>query len=237
MKIGVMSDLHIPYHDFRSVEKAVSIISDFCADTLILLGDVLDFYSISFWVRDPCRVDLRAELLEGVKFFDWLKSTLSDVRIIYIEGNHEERLFRYLAKKAPEIVKLGVVTPESILRLNDFGIKYVSNKLLCREFGSPFSIGNVYFLHGHEVPVGFTSVNVARNVFLRTLAHTVVGHFHRTQMYTHKSISGESYGCWSVGCLCRLNTEFSPINQWDRSVLLLSINNDNKIDYVGFVEV
>lgn len=227
MLVGVMSDLHIPYHDTKAVMKAIDACSSYDVDAVVLLGDVIDFYSVSFWSKDPKKVDFQTEVAKTVEFLGLLRDRFSSARIIYVEGNHEERLFRYLCRNAPELAGLDVLEPKYVLKLDQYGIEYESNRKRLTEGLQPFSINNVYFLHGHEVRVSYHAVNIARAVFLKVITNCVVGHFHRSQGYVHRNLSNDVSFCYTCGCLCRFGAEFAPINHWDHGILIVDTASKN----------
>ena len=41
--VGVLADLHIPYHDRAAIETAITHLKKDKIDSLVLLGDVCDF--------------------------------------------------------------------------------------------------------------------------------------------------------------------------------------------------
>jgi hypothetical protein len=42
----------------------------------------------------------------------------------------------------------------------------------------------------------------------------MLGHWHVSQEYIVKGITGKVKGGWAVGCLSDLYPEYNPINQW-----------------------
>jgi hypothetical protein len=49
----MISDVHVPYHDIDALKMALRHGKKLEADAVILNGDLCDFYSISFWDKDP----------------------------------------------------------------------------------------------------------------------------------------------------------------------------------------
>ena len=47
-KILVISDMHLPYHSKDSIKFLKEIKKEFKPDTVINIGDLLDFHAISF---------------------------------------------------------------------------------------------------------------------------------------------------------------------------------------------
>ena len=102
-KILVLSDIHIPYHDIDAISVAIQTGIDENVDTIILNGDALDCHMISDFVKDPKKRKFKDELYAMRTFVYELRQTFPNAEIIYKEGNHEERYWRYMRVKAPEL--------------------------------------------------------------------------------------------------------------------------------------
>ena len=102
-KILVLSDVHIPYHDVEALTLAIDFgIQEKC-DTIILNGDALDCHMISDFVKDPKKRKFSEELYAMRTFLFELRQAFPNATIYYKEGNHEERYWRYMRVKAPEL--------------------------------------------------------------------------------------------------------------------------------------
>lgn len=226
----VLADLHIPYHD----ETVVNAVLNYCVDLkpsyVIYLGDILDFYQVSFWNKDPKGFDLEEELIAGREFFRLTSQELfKKASHYYIEGNHEQRLRRYLFSKAPELSNLRALqlSAPDMLNLYNYDVEYVILREWMQTYNEPFKLGNLYLLHGHEFSTKFGAVYVARRAVLRTLSNVMVGHSHVAQEHIEKSVtSGSILGGWSVGCLCDLYPDFSPLNGWIHGFAEIRLTDD-----------
>ena len=119
-RIGVLSDVHVPYQEVEAVEKAISKLKERNIDRLVLLGDICDFYSISYFKKDPRRIRFNKEVEKCREWLTWLRCQMfPGIKIDYIEGNHETRLFSYLLDKAPELIGTGNMTVEGLLGLDE----------------------------------------------------------------------------------------------------------------------
>ena len=85
----IISDLHIPYHDEIAVETALTVAEKETVDTITILGDLIDFYQISTFAKNPKKKSVEQELRETKKFLEDLRARFPKARIIYLEGNHE----------------------------------------------------------------------------------------------------------------------------------------------------
>jgi hypothetical protein len=173
-------------------------------DGLVLLGDIADFYSCSFWVKDPRRRDFQKERDALLMTLRTIRELYPSVPIIYKLGNHEERLERYLRVKAPELLDVELLSFEAIIQAEEFKITVVKDKRLIK-------LGRLYLLHGHEFATTFFSpVNPARGLYLRGKEIALCAHYHQTSQHTEKSLADTITSCWSIGGLCDLQRPAGP---------------------------
>ena len=102
-KVGILSDIHVPYHDETALRAAVDHLQGEKIDALLLNGDWADFYSISRHEKNPRLRNFRNELSAGRDLLKWMRQEFPDMRIVAKLGNHEERWEKWLWEHAPEI--------------------------------------------------------------------------------------------------------------------------------------
>jgi predicted phosphodiesterase len=210
----VISDLHIPFHDKSSVMTALEHGKRLGCDHVIINGDLMDFYSISYFERDPRVTHMCEELETGKRFLEVLRDYFPKAQITYVEGNHEERLWRFCYSRLPELFgTLGpdgkqLISLEGLMDCAEYGVKVVSGR-------QPLLAGDhLYILHGHEFRQQFSSpVNPARGLYLRTKANALCGHNHQTSQHSETGLEN-IISCWSTGCLCHMHPQYSPLNKW-----------------------
>jgi hypothetical protein len=117
----VLSDLHLPYHDVATVTAAVEAARKRKVAGVLLNGDVLDSHEVSNHDRDPTAPRYVEEVEVGKQFLGWLRSRLPKARLVLKEGNHEERLTRYVTSRAPALFDLEGVTVPELLHCRDYG--------------------------------------------------------------------------------------------------------------------
>ena len=141
-KFIVLSDIHFPYQDDKAIKAALNFIKTNPVDTIILNGDILDFYDVGSFDKDPARINsLQKEIDMANKFFSQLRKRHSG-RMIFIGGNHDaDRLERYL-KKHPELYSLNVLKIDRILNLNEYNIEFYRDE---------FRLGPLKIIHGDMV--------------------------------------------------------------------------------------
>jgi len=220
--VGVISDLHIPYHDQRAVEAAVSYLKKRKPDVLLINGDYGDWYSVSRYMKDPKKRRLKREIKMQRDGLQWLRSQFPKARIVGKEGNHEARWSHLLFNAAPEISEFPQVSLPRILGMKTLGVEYVDNQ-------RPIMAGKLPIFHGHELGKGISSpVNAARGVFMRMISTALVGHHHRTSSHTEPNWRHEEIVCWSTGCLCGLNADYAVINKWNAGFAVVEVSADGQ---------
>lgn len=206
-KVLIISDLHIPYHDNKAIDTAINYGINNNANAILIGGDLMDFHNQSRFEKDPRARRTKEEFDAARQFLTVLRNTFPKARIIFKEGNHDERWEKWLYVKAPEIFDDTEFTLEARLRLGEKKIEIIKDKL-------PVSIGKLTFLHGHELQ-GSGGVNPARATFLKTMANVVIGHCHRTSQHTEPTFMGDVIATNSIGCLCGLYPDFARVNKWN----------------------
>lgn len=218
----VLSDVHLPYHDVRTVELAIGRARREKVDGVLLNGDLLDSHELSTFDKDPSAPRYIQEREAAIQFFAYLSDRLPKARIVYKAGNHEERLDRYLMRHAPALFELECVSLPKILGLDGWGVEWVTDKRVVR-------LGLLNVLHGHEYKNAIQApVNPARGLFLRSKTVALCGHFHQTSEHHEPTLEGKPKGCWSVGCACELSPPYSPLNKWNHGFAMVEIAKDGK---------
>ena len=141
-KFVVLSDIHFPYQDDKAIKAVYKFLEQHPVDTIILNGDILDFYDVSSFDKDPDRVNsLQEEINLAQKFFKKLRGLSPNGRIVFVKGNHCARVERYL-KKHPELYSLDALKLPNLLGLDKFNIEY-------KDKG--FKLGSLKIIHGDMV--------------------------------------------------------------------------------------
>lgn len=189
----VIADLHIPYQD----KQAVEIVLDYAATKdikkIVILGDLMDFYQISFFRKDPARKAMEEEFKEGKMFLNYLRDKFPDIPILYMFGNHEERLENYVLDHMPQLHGLlGSLIPAN-LGLQNLNIQY---------YLDPFKIGHLWYLHGHEKPRGGGNPEYITNVIWKYVHDNFIcAHYHRQQDKMFGHISRKRFQGTCIGWL------------------------------------
>lgn len=214
-KFIVLSDIHFPYHDEKALKAVYNFLSNTQVDTIILNGDILDFYDVSSFDKDPDRINsLQKEIDMAQKFFRKLRSLAPKARVIFVKGNHCERLERYL-KKHPELYSLNALKLPNLLNLDNYVIEY-------KDKG--FKLGNLKIIHGDMVRKfsGYT----ARGELEKHDSSGISSHTHRGSAYYYRT--PERYLAWFESfCLCDLNPEYISEPNWQQGFLYGYVEKDS----------
>lgn len=158
---------------------------------IVILGDYLDFYSVSSHAKDPDlnRITLQKEIEAGIERLKELNRLFPRAKKIYIEGNHEYRLARYLRDRAPDL--FGIVDLPHILQLKELGFKWI-----------PYGPEQKYKvlrskLHARHEPIGSST----RATASRAMCSVVHGHTHSIEENQVVSLGSDNYRAISLGWL------------------------------------
>ena len=223
--VGIISDVHVPYHSETAVAAAVGMLKEQDSLAGILLnGDIADFYAISRYMKDPKQRDFKAELEAVRDFIAYLRSEFPHAPIVYKLGNHEERWQHWLWQHAAEISDDPRMSLCAWLDLDKHGVQLVENQ-------RPIMLGQLPVFHGHELPRGMAApVNVARGVWMRMKGTGLVGHHHRTSNHAESDWRHRETANWSVGCLCDLTPEYSRVNAWNWGAAVVDVHANGTFD-------
>ena len=220
MRALVLADLHIPYHERSAIVNALEFGKKNDANMIVMNGDIADFFSVSFWEKDPRKRNFAEELKTVKSFIAEVRAQFPKARIVYKAGNHEERWQRYMFVKAPEL--LGVPEFKLTPMLGLLPGELIEDK-------QPIRLGHLNIIHGHEYVFAISNpVNPARGLFLRCKAYALCGHFHQSSAHSEKTVEQRNVGTWSTGCLCDLHPDYRPMNNWNHGFAYVEVYSDGK---------
>jgi len=248
-RIGILSDIHIPYHDLKALNVALNEFKRVKIDTLVLNGDIIDCYNLSKYEKDPNKRNHNEEIKMLTIFLDDMKNIFPTCEIVLKLANHEERYERFLAMKSPEFLGMHVLSWKHLLNLRfencescdgtgilkghecpncEKGVRanQVSRGIHLVKGKRIIKAGKLNIVHAHEFNGASSPVNPARGFFLKAKTNVIGGHLHRTSEHTESDLNGKVSGAWSTGCLCDLHPEYAPINSWNLGFAWVDIFGD-----------
>lgn len=202
-----LSDIHIPYHNIAALTLALQYGIKHKVNTIYLNGDIIDFYAISRFEKDPRKRDFAREVLLTRDFLRSLRNLFPLAHIYFKCGNHDVRYEHYIMRHAPDLLALDEYNLQSLLHLDKYQIQFIPSLQITH-------IGKLTALHGHEMMTSvFSPVNIARGLFLRAKDNAICGHHHQASEHSEPNINGKVVTCWSVACLCELHPDYMPLNK------------------------
>lgn len=214
-------DVHVPYYSVPALTAAITYGKKLKPDTILLGGDCIDFYQGSDYVKDKTKKQIVDELNMFAEFIAVLRKEFPKARIVFKEGNHEERYNTFLYKKAGELQGIPEFSLEAIIRKRAGDIDYVGKKRIIKA-------GDLNIIHGHEFKGGIsTPVNIARGLFLKAKVSCMQGHNHATSEHTETDMNGKITTTWSVGCLSELHPDYMPLNKWNHGFAFIEVLDDD----------
>ena len=216
-RIAIISDIHLPFHSKEVLEQWLEDCYEYEPSIVLINGDLLDFYRLSRFEKNPNERDTVYEIDQAHLFFEWLTDRF-EADIIFKEGNHDERWRKYLFNHAPEFSRFKQFELSEILELDEFGITYITDQRMV-------IAGDMVILHGHEMH-GSGGQNPAQ-AFYRKMRHSgMAGHNHKTSEFLQRNTMGDWIKCYSTGCMCELSPEFSRINNWNQGYGFIELHED-----------
>lgn len=228
-RYAFLSDIHFPYHCKKAWPLTLSILPELNLDGVILGGDIVDFEPISRFVRAPKKkTDLVPQLKIAKAELNRLRNTLH-VPMVYMEGNHEYRMERYLHEKAPELADLPALGVPHLLDLDSSDISWLGR-------GQVLHLGKLDVLHGDEIKV--SGLTPARSLYHKVSGNMLVGHHHRFDRHIQRLFGSAIHGVWVNGCLSGLNPDWLLFPQWHQGITLIDVcaNGLFSVDQIMYLE-
>ena len=197
-KVLFIPDIHAPYHDPKAINALIAFATWFKPDIVFYMGDLIDFYAISHFVKDPIRtMMLQSEIDISVRIVKKINAAVNGSQKYFIRGNHEQRLQKYLWTKAAELSGLRDLKLEHILHLDELGIKYIGEGRM-KFRGMVVKHGDIVRKFG---------AYTGRGELESTGISGISGHTHRLAIYPLTNEAG-NFIWMECGCLCKLNPEY-----------------------------
>jgi len=201
----VLPDIHLPNEEPTVINPLLRYLASERWDGAIILGDLMDLNVISSHNDKFPRltqgqtfradIDYTNEWLDG--FCRTARKRNPAAKLVYLEGNHEYRVERYLDAN-PRLE--GTMELAERLRLKERGIDWVRSW----SKGEVFTLGHANFVHGDTC-----SVYHAAKMVKDYGANVFYGHTHDVQEYSmHRKARGVTIKGKSLGCLCKYDPEW-----------------------------
>jgi len=215
-KVGILSDIHFPYHNLEALTIAIKYLRSEKIDCLYLNGDIMDFYSISRHEKDPDMRDFKREVEMNREFLQKIRDLFPNIPIYYKLGNHEQRYARSLQVQAEEFAQLHDLQFDIFFRLDKLNFTIVND-------WQGMEMGDLLVIHGHEL-YGAGGINPSQNLMNKTLCNTLMGHVHRTSTTQKKTAFKQFINTYTTGCLTSLSPKYMPFSAHNHGFAIVEIN-------------
>ncbi len=215
-KFAVGPDPHVPFHDRYAKDLFLRFCNEWKPDMVVLLGDLLDCRQLSPFVRDPrSRQEFGRDLEDGKVYLDDINQATSyGTRKVFLGGNHEDRIRKYLWTNAQELAGVKGLNIPDLLELEQKRWEYIPYYDAVGACGAP---GLMYYgiLIMHGLFARKHSAATARAHFERFICNGINGHSHRQGQYLHRAWGGE-FQWTESGCLCGLEPPYMSSPDWQQ---------------------
>lgn len=219
----IIPDCHFPFADNKAYDLmlyAAQYIRPL--NEIIILGDYADFYNISRHGKSSSVRESLHEEIEAVRFrLKQLQELFPAAKRIFLEGNHEYRLKRYIDENCSHLYNY--LDVGKLLQLEETGFTFI-----------PYTPNQSYKVLGTDLYARHESIgggaNSANSTVTKASSSVVFGHTHRIQEYNTVSLSNESFKGWNIGWLGNKDHEvFSYVkshHQWQLGFGILTVTDD-----------
>jgi UDP-2,3-diacylglucosamine pyrophosphatase LpxH len=224
--VAFLSDIHYPDEDPAAWRLTLRLLRKIQPTIFFWGGDIFDFESPSSYVKDPVKLlTLQEDLDIGFSRMLEVRRVLPNAVWYFKEGNHEQRLKKFLFTKAAELSPLRCLQLQNLLRLDELECAFIDND-------EKFKIGELFFMHGNEERVG--SVYPARNLYFRLGVNLICGHFHRKSDYGNYSLDRKDHGVWVNSCLQRRDPKYAFHTQWTHGFHVIEFSKNGRFHVEPF---
>lgn len=212
-----LPDSHGYRIDWQAAEAALAFVRYYKPVVIYLLGDHVDFGALSRFVKSPEEAySLDADVAEAQRFLAKVRESAPNARIVYLKGNHEARMQKYLWSRAAELHKVRGLDVPNYLELGNWNIEW-------EESGATWANPALMIKHGHVVRLkaGYTATGELE----RNGISGISGHSHRASHIPRRTAVG-LLGWIESGCLCDLNPSYmeGQTADWQHAVSFGSID-------------
>lgn len=211
-RVVFIPDIHAPYIDAKAFATALAFLRHFKPTTIFVIGDVIDFYQLSKFNKNPSRImELQSDIDQAQWALRQIRRTNKEAKIYLIKGNHEERLKKFLWSRAAELVSLRDLTVPHLLNVadEDINMEYV-------EEGSMMFHG-MLIKHGNVVRArsGYTATGELEKAWISGVS----GHTHRLSQIFKTNYAG-MFTWVECGCVCKLDPEYAEgqVTDWQHGL-------------------
>lgn len=200
-----------PTHDELAISVALQVIADIKPELIVCVGDNIDFPELGKYRTSPAfALTTQASIDRATVFAAQLRSAAPQAKIVWMAGNHEERLPNFILDNAKATFGLRkgdapkswpVMSVPSLCRFDDFGVEYRPGY----PAGEFWINQKLRVIHGTRVKSNGSTAHLYLN---SEKTSVIYGHIHRieTAFKTRRDFEGaKTIMAASPGCLARVD--------------------------------
>lgn len=201
----------VPIHDEDAIELALKIVRDVGPNLIVCNGDNLDFPEFSKYRITPAFAQTtQAAIDRASKFAAQIRAAAPKAKIIWLAGNHEERLPNYILdnaaaafglKKGNQPSSWPVMSVPYLCNFDAHKVEYIP----AYPANNFWINNNLQVIHGNKVK---SSGSTAHLYLSGQTTSVIYGHIHRIEQAfkTKQEAKGpRTIMAASAGCLCRVD--------------------------------
>lgn len=218
--VAHLSDIHFGDHNENALNMAYRLMAHRQPDVIVVGSDTADFSVISSFKPSPDNDEQIDDELDELRRYwiphiDTLRSVAPKAALVYILGNHEQRIYDHMADSAPKLRK-------TVERAWVEMVSY-QGRVMWLGRTEEVEVGNLLVKHGNKA-----NEHVAK-ALLEAESYQVsvmAGHVHRLNTYYRM---GRKYAVSGVtgGCLCNLLPHYAkrqPSRRWQWGTALATVD-------------
>jgi hypothetical protein len=206
----------IEFHSEHAIDVALQIVQyaqqQYGVDVIVNLGDTIDLPAQSRHHQELAfQNSTNLAIQRAYEYLAAQRVIVPDGEIVFLEGNHDCRIYKYLSENAPSVAMIRragdlsthpVNSLPHLLHMDELNITFASGY----PAGEYWLNKNLRCIHGDKVNSSGSTAMKYINANHHT--STIYGHIHRIEMLyhtNHTSTGPARNAAFSPGCLCRVD--------------------------------
>lgn len=214
-QIGFLKDIRTgkltPFHDRKVMSIQIQAIAEYQPDEIIIAGDLLDCTEASKYTKLPeFYYTLQPALNECGWFLSMLREVSPSSKIVFLYGNHDLRLEKYIMENMlfaynlkPYNKEIPVMSLKNLLSLEDIDIEVIN----AYPKGAYWINNKLKVIHGEYLSV--------KKELTMSDYSVIMGHLHGIEQVSrtiHGIDGARSVTVSSVGCSCKIDGTVPGVN-------------------------
>lgn len=183
-------DSHWPWADQKAWNLMSQVAEVFRPDEIVILGDFQDCYGVSEYGKNPDHtfLQLKDELKLGIQKMRELEARSACRKVVYLEGNHERRIPRYMANHASPLFS----------HMNTRDVLGIPKHYAYLPYGqgNHYKMGGLVATHGKLI-----NKHVGAAMLAKYKTNVIFGHTHRMSEIHTKTFDGRVLRAYNSGWL------------------------------------